>query len=176
MIIIEKISEISDLLFILKNLKDRLVSKWEVDTEIYEIFSIIINGAGDKWDIKKCIQETVHKKLTDLEANFYVYLSHNLKVHTILDAKKVLPNLVVPNRLSMIRILEKPSAIVKPHVIHTRETFNSNNLYRSKRWVWTDALSKATGLAKTKDLQGYQIISRKFVLLKSESITVSLSM
>ena len=150
----EKISEVSDLLFILKNLKDRLVSKWEVDTEIYEIFSIIINGAGDKWDIKKCIQETVHKKLTDLEANFYVYLSHNLKVHSILDAKKVLPNLVVPNRLSMIRILEKPSAIVKPHVIHTRETFKSNNLHRSKRWVWTDALSKATGLAKTKDLQG----------------------
>jgi hypothetical protein len=123
----EKTAEISDLLFILKNLKDRVMSKWEVDTEIYDIFSIVINGAGNKWDLKKCIQESVHKKLTDLEANFYVYLSHNLKIHAILDAKKVLPNLLVPNRLSMIRVLEKPSAIAKPHTIRTRETVDTSS-------------------------------------------------
>jgi len=146
-------TEVSSLLAIMQNFKQNLMQKWEVDPLISEFFTVTLNGAEKNWDIRKCIQDSIHNKISDMEAIFHIYLSHNLKVHTLFLAKQILPYLYIPNRIGMIRKIERETKLVVNEKFKLPKTSKTNNLPRAKRWIWTDSLSKATGLARIKDVK-----------------------
>jgi len=94
--------EVGQLVQVLKVLKKDLEDKWEIESAISEHFSIMVSSTSENWDLKKCVQDTVHNKISDLESAFYVYLGHNLKIKALKAASNVLKLDQVPRRIKMV--------------------------------------------------------------------------
>ena len=147
--------EVESLIEVLTKLKDRISISWELDSAILYLFHIPVINKKANWDIKKCIEESIHNKISESEAMLFSYFLHNAKTFAITEASLIIPNITRAKRISLTRFLEKPELDILPHPIHNREANEFNNPYpaRNKRWIWTKSLSAISGLAQVEDLQ-----------------------
>ena len=156
---------VSAVVSILAELKVEIMHEWEIDELLADIFRIPVVTVSD-WDIIKCAQESTHQKLSELEAVWKVYLMHNLKVKKLREIGELMQVKKVERIMLKKFLYQSPVRDPVNHKISIRKVEDDNvneergaydrifEKNRSKRWVWTDFLSQATGLSRIKDVKG----------------------